>query len=133
MTNLLSPQLSAEGQQPHHQLLKKKQSTLVMWTWWVLGNQVATSALRKGIFNIGLGRELERKPGSQSGRSVELYGRVYFLLSGISGFSWVFSGISGYIGYHLFFLGRKPGFIDQVENGKKFRVAGQIRVPVRHW
>ena len=71
----------------------------------------ASSAQRVGFFNIGSGRVLEKIPGSGSGSGrVEVlkytigYFRVSFLLSGISEYSWVFPGISGYIGYHLFFL-----------------------------
>ena len=69
------------------------------------------SAQRVGFFNIGSGRVLEKIPGSGSGsgrvgvlKYTIGYFRVSFLLSGISGYSWVFPGISGYIGYHLFFL-----------------------------
>ena len=70
----------------------------------------AGSAQRVGFFNIGSGRVLEKIPGSGSGsgrvgvlKYTIGYFRVSFLLSGISGYSWVFPGISGYIGYHLFF------------------------------
>ena len=62
-------------------------------------------------YRIGSGRVLEKIPGSGSGsgrvgvlKYTIGYFRVSFLLSGISGYSWVFPGISGYIGYHLFFL-----------------------------
>ena len=60
---------------------------------------------------VGSGRVLEKIPGSGSGsgrvgvlKYTIGYFRVSFLLSGISGYSWVFPGISGYIGYHLFFF-----------------------------
>ena len=80
---------------------------------------VGTSAQRVGFFNIGSGRvgywKKYRVAGRVgSGRSVEIYDRVFsgifFTLGyfrvflGISGYFWVFPGISGYIGYHLFFL-----------------------------
>ena len=62
-------------------------------------------------YRVGSGRVLEKIPGSGSGsgrggvlKYMIGYFRVSFLLSGISGYSWVFPGISGYIGYHLFFL-----------------------------
>ena len=73
--------------------------------------QLITSAQRVGFFNIGSGRVSEKIPGSGSGsgrvgvlKYTIGYFRVSFLLSGISGYSWVFPGISGYIGYHLYFL-----------------------------
>ena len=59
------------------------------------------SAQRVGFFNIGSGRVLEKIPGSGSGsgrvgvlKYMIGYFRVSFLLSGISGYSWVFPGIS---------------------------------------
>ena len=76
-------------------------------------------AQRVGFFSIGSGRvgywKKYRVAGRVgSGRSVEIYDRVFsgifFTLGyfrvflGISGYFWVFPGISGYIGYHLFFL-----------------------------
>ena len=62
---------------------------------------LGTSAQRVGFFNIGSGRVLEKIPGSGSGRVGVLkyttgFFRVSFLLSGISGYSWVFPGTSGY-------------------------------------
>ena len=61
------------------------------------------SAQRVGFFNIGLGRVLEKIPGSGSGsgrvgvlKYTIKYFRVSFLPSGISGYSLVFSGISRY-------------------------------------
>ena len=54
------------------------------------------SAQRVGFFNIGSGRVLEKIPGSGSGsgrvgvlKYTVGYFRVSFLLSGISGYSWV--------------------------------------------
>ena len=47
-----------------------------------------------------------KQTGSGSGRSLEIYYRVFraiFLLSVISRISWVFPSNSGYIGYHLYF------------------------------
>ena len=66
---------------------------------------------------VGLGRVLEKIPGSGSGRVGVLkytigYFRVSFLLSGISGYSWVFPGIFGYFWVYwissLFFGGSEP-------------------------
>ena len=57
---------------------------------------ISTSAQRVGFFNIGSGRVLEKIPGSGSGlgrvgvlKYTIGYFRVSFLLSGISGYSWV--------------------------------------------
>ena len=47
---------------------------------------------------------MEKIPGSGSGRSVEIYNRVFSGIFFTLGYFWVFLGISGYIGYHLFFL-----------------------------
>ena len=70
-------------------------------------------AQRVGFFNIGSGRvgywtkyRVAGRVGS--GRSVEIYDRVFPGMSGISGYVGylrVFTGIYGYIGYHLFFGG----------------------------
>ena len=59
------------------------------------------SAQRVGFFNIWSGRVLEKIPGSGSGS-----GRVGVLKYTIGYFrvSFLLSGISGYIGYHLFVL-----------------------------
>ena len=58
--------------------------------------EVVTSAQRVEFFNIGSGRVLEKIPGSGSGsgrvgvlKYTVGYFRVSFLLSGISGYSWV--------------------------------------------
>ena len=40
-----------------------------------------------------------------------LYSRVSILLLDISWYSWVYPGIFGYIGYHLFFEGSELTFI----------------------
>ena len=63
-------------------------------------------------YRVGSGRVLEKIPGSGSGsgrvgvlKYMIGYFRVSFLLSGSSGYSWVFPGNSGYIGYFLFFWG----------------------------
>ena len=63
----------------------------------------ANSAHWVGFFNIGSGWVLEKIPGSGSGsgrvgmlRYRIGYFRVSFLLSGISGYSWVFSDMSRY-------------------------------------
>ena len=57
-------------------------------------------------YRVGSGRVLEKIPGSGSGsgrvgvlKYMIGYFRVSFLLSGISGHSWVFPGISGYTRY----------------------------------
>ena len=59
-------------------------------------------SLQKNDHRTGLGRVLEKIPGSGSGsgrvgvlKYTSGYFRVSFLLSGISGYSWVFPGISG--------------------------------------
>ena len=57
------------------------------------------SAQRVGFFNIGSGRVLEKIPGSGSGSGRGVGGLKYTT----GDFCWVFPGISGYIGYHLFF------------------------------
>ena len=73
---------------------------------------VQTSAQQVGFFSIRSGRVLDKIPGSGSGRSVEIYDRVfpgifftlgYFrvfrVFSGNFGYFRVFSGIFGYFGY----------------------------------
>ena len=85
--------------------------------WGLSINYVIISALRVGFFNIGSGRvgywtkyRVAGRVGS--GRSVEIYDRVfpgifftlgYFrvcrVFSCILGYFRVFSGISGYVGY----------------------------------
>ena len=71
-----------------------------------LVNQQGSSAQRVGFFNIGSGRVLEKIPGSGSGsgrvgvlKYTIGYFRVSFLLSGISGYSWVFLGILDIISF----------------------------------
>ena len=59
-------------------------------------------------YRVGLGRVLEKIPGNGLGRSVEIYNRVFSDNLITFGYIQVFLGISGYIGYHLFFGGSKP-------------------------
>ena len=68
---------------------------MLAFSYWLLVD-IVTSAQWVGFFNIGSGRVLEKLPvsGSGSGRVGVLkytvgYFRVSFLLSGISGYSWV--------------------------------------------
>ena len=52
MTNLLSPQLSAEGQQPHHQLLKGTiniSDVISVGFWELIRNRVVGSLLDSTI------------------------------------------------------------------------------------
>ena len=70
-----------------------------MTVQWATGGE--SSAQGVGFFNIGSGRVLEKIPGSGSGsgrvgvlKYTIGYFRVSILLSGISGYPWVSSGIS---------------------------------------
>ena len=61
-------------------------------------------------------RDFENVPLSQVGSNkkaamqleAKFFFRISLLLSDSSGFSWVFLGVSGYIGYHLSFGGNNP-------------------------
>ena len=62
-------------------------------------------------YRVGLGQVLEKIPGSGSGRSVEIYDRIFlgiFFTLGYFQVFWVFPGILGisrYVGYCRVFLG----------------------------
>ena len=60
-------------------------------------------------YQVGSGRVLEKILSSRSGsggvgelKYTIRHSQASFLLSGSSGYSWLFPGISGFIGYHLF-------------------------------
>ena len=67
---------------------------------------VLLSAQWVGFFNIESG--IGKNTGFRSGRSVEIYDRLFSGIFFTLRYFQVFLGISGHMGYHLFFQGSEP-------------------------